>query len=163
VVVIVGAVWLLSSGGLSSANAAPGVAVADEGRQHVPDGSPITYRHYPPASGPHYPTAQPWGVNSRAVAEGYWVHNLEHGGVVLLYKCAGDECESIAGQIRAIYGRLPRSKFGNTKLVATPYERMDSPFTLVAWGRQEALPSLDEAAVAAFYRAYVDRGPEDAP
>lgn len=141
----------------------PGEFIADEGRQHVAQGSPIQYQHHPPASGSHYPAPQPWGVYSTEVPEGTWVHNLEHGGVVLLFKCSGDACDQTADQVQAIARSLPSDRFNEVKLVATPYEKMDSSFTLVAWDHEEALASLDAEKVRAFYDAYVDHGPEAVP
>ncbi len=97
---------------------------------------------------------------STQIADGYWVHNLEHGGIVLLYKCEAG-CDSTVAEIKAIDARLPRSKWGNVKFLATQYTEMDAPFTLVAWNRQQALTRLDEEAIRSFYRQFVDQGPED--
>ena len=58
--------------------------------QHVPDGSPINYASYPPASGPHYPAPASWGTYDSPLEEGRFVHNLEHGGIAILYKCPPD-------------------------------------------------------------------------
>src|SRR5207245_11759451 len=68
-------------------------SVPDEGRKHVPEGTPIPYQHIPPSSGNHYPppgAPKPWGSYKDAVGPGYFVHSLEHGGVVLLYTCSGN-------------------------------------------------------------------------
>src|SRR6185295_7796335 len=64
----------------------PGVAVPNEGWTHVPEGSAITYRSNPPASGPHYPVWLRYQEYSEPMARGYWVHNLEHGAIVVLYR-----------------------------------------------------------------------------
>src|SRR5437660_989147 len=64
-----------------------GVKIASEGSaSHVPDGSPLTYKHYPPSSGHHYPSPAPAGISATAIPEGRWVHSLEHGYIVILYK-----------------------------------------------------------------------------
>jgi hypothetical protein len=139
------------------------VAVPNEGQQHVAQGAPIQYAHVPPASGTHYPRPLPWGVYESEAPEGFWVHNLEHGGLVLLFKCDGPPCAGLAEQVRALAVRLPNSRFGHVKLVGTPYSRLQVPFMMVAWDRQLSLTSLDENAISAFYSAYVDRGPEDVP
>src|SRR5262245_21540219 len=60
--------------------------VANEGWIHVAEGSSITYAHNPPASGPHYPVWLRYEAFSTAMARGYWVHNLEHGGIVMIYR-----------------------------------------------------------------------------
>ena len=61
-------------------------AVANEGWAHVPEGSAIAYVHNPPASGPHYPVWLRYEEFTSAQARGYWVHNLEHGAIVMLYR-----------------------------------------------------------------------------
>ncbi len=136
--------------------------VEDEGRTHVQPGSPIAYRHYPPSSGPHYPALARYGVHSGPVPEGAWVHSLEHGAIVLLYRCT-DDCRAKSDEIRGVFGRLPDGAFGEVKLVATPNDRGPTDYTLLAWGWQEDLESFDAARVERFYRDRVDKGPERAP
>lgn len=51
---------------------------------HVEMGSTIVYTSRPPIGGPHYSDWYPsYRVAPEVVALGYWVHNLEHGAVVL--------------------------------------------------------------------------------
>jgi hypothetical protein len=136
--------------------------VADEGADHVDEGTLISYRHTPPSSGRHYGRPSAYGVYASRVPEGAWVHNLEHGGIVLLFKCS-DDCESKAAEIEPIYGGLPSGAFGEVKFVATPYQGAPTDYTLLAWGWQEDLDSLDPARIERFYRDRVDKGPENAP
>src|SRR5438552_8176345 len=63
-----------------------GTPVPNEGWVHVPEGSAITYQHNPPASGPHYPVWLRYHEYPGVLARGYWVHNLEHGAIVFLYR-----------------------------------------------------------------------------
>ena len=56
--------------------------VQNEGWVHVVEGSQVTYRHNPPASGPHYPVWARYQSYTSAVARPYWVHNVEHGAIV---------------------------------------------------------------------------------
>ena len=126
------------------------------------DGTAITYQNYPPSSGTHYPRWVRYGIFTEIIPEGYWVHNLEHGTIVFLYKCTTD-CAAKASQIRPIYERLPRSKHGEIKFLATPYERMQKNYATVAWEWVDEMDDLDAARIERFYRAFVDRGPEDVP
>ena len=64
--------------------------IPDEGRKHVEEGSDVLYEANPPASGDHYPIWSPYGIFREPVSPGYWVHNLEHGAIVLLYSCDTD-------------------------------------------------------------------------
>src|SRR5688572_29372004 len=59
---------------------------------HVPECSPVSYPTNPPASGDHYGTWAGYGAYAAPLARGFWVHNLEHGSVVVTYKCFVDNC-----------------------------------------------------------------------
>ena len=148
--------------GRAAAQDLPGQPVPNEGARHAPDGTPLTYQHYPPASGTHYPRWARWGFYESEVPEGFWVHNLEHGGVVLLYRC-DEECGARAAALRAVYDALPPSHWGHVKALATPYSRLDAPVAVVAWDRVERLDSVDAERILRFYEAFVDQGPEDVP
>lgn len=65
----------------------PGQTMADMGREHVTDISKITYNTNPPTSGSHFPIWAKKGVYDRAISDGYLLHSLEHGYVVISYNC----------------------------------------------------------------------------
>lgn len=136
-----------------------GTPVADEGRTHVPDGTAIQYQTYPPASGTHYPSPANAGYYPNPLPEGTFVHNLEHGYVVILYKPSVDT--PTIQQLQAATQNFPKSKSGNIKLVVAPYEKMDTPITALAWDWRMPLATFDRDQLLQFYRAHVDRGPED--
>jgi len=68
----------------------------DMGQGHVALGTRVKYTFCPPASGPHYNqagvagpiTARLYGPNELTVPQN-WIHNLEHGGMAVLYRCTG--------------------------------------------------------------------------
>jgi hypothetical protein len=128
---------------------------------HVAIGTPIAYMSRPPVGGPHYPQWYPdYGLTDAPVAPGYWVHNLEHGAVVLLYRCA-DGCPGLVVKLQALYDALPTdARHGPARLLITQYDDMDHPFAVVAWGRKFQMDQLDRDQVLAFYAAHIDRGPE---
>src|SRR5262249_16643882 len=100
-----------------------GRPMPDEGRGHVAPGSPVMYEHYPPTSGHRWPSPAPWGVFEQEVPPETWVHNLEHGGIVILYHC-GTPCPDLGRQLRDVYATFPGSKFGHVKLLVTPASRL---------------------------------------
>jgi hypothetical protein len=55
---------------------------------HVPIGTTVEYTNNPPIGGPHYPTWAAWNRVYSNLDRRYYVHNEEHGGVILLYRCA---------------------------------------------------------------------------
>lgn len=156
-----GAWWWLSAAHPRAAAQQAGERIPDEGYEHVPVGTVVAYRAHPPASGPHYPAPAPAGVYVQGLEPGFWVHNLEHGYVVVLYKppIAAD----LVTQFRAMLQEFPPSKFGNVKLVFAPYENMLHRFAVLSWDWRMWLDLFDRTKVLEFYRAHVDQGREDLP
>ena len=140
----------------------PGRQVPDEGAEHVPEGTPIRYRNSPPTSGPHYPLTVEWGVYTEPIPEGYWVHNLEHGGIVLLYNCP-EGCLGLVRQVEGLYRSLPPGKHRQIKLVVAPYLKMKRRLAILAWNWIDEMDGFDPNRILGFYRAHVDRGPQDVP
>lgn len=55
---------------------------------HVAIDTDVTYSSNPPSSGPHYPIWAAFQEFATPVDRRYYVHDLEHGAIVLLYNCA---------------------------------------------------------------------------
>ena len=157
------AVLVIALGRGPDADAPERNQIANEGRQHVAEGSEVEHKANPPASGDHYPVWSRYGVFEEPVNPGYWVHNLEHGAIVLLYTCT-DDCEQVRADINGVYASLPDGAFGEVKLLATPYDGdFGSRFMLIAWNWQEPFDEFDAGRIERFYREFLDRGPERAP
>lgn len=86
--------------------------VPDEGRDHCQEGSAIVYDHYLPSSGSTTRGLLVWQYYDRPQPEGYWVHNLEHGGIVVLYNCAGELCPEVQIKLQGLYDTLRKGKYG---------------------------------------------------
>ncbi len=131
--------------------------------EHIPETTPITADpagHYPPVFGNHYPVWRPPGVYDTAVPEGYFIHDLEHGGIVVLYNCPSG-CADAVNQLRGMLTSLPRSKdFNEVKFVVSPNSKIQHQFALLAWDYEKDLDTFDTDTVRAFYSEHLDRGPE---
>ena len=145
-----------------------GTQVPDEGTaSHIDPSTTWTYKFYPPTSGPHYSVQGsapvPWKTVDTLV-EGQFVHNLEHGGIAILYNCpSGNDCTMLKNQLQNYVQNLAPAEpqFGEVKLVMTPYTRgMQKKIALVAWHYVEFLDSYDQAEITRFYENHVDQGPE---
>jgi len=66
----------------------PGEKFPDLGRDHVTDISNEIYNSNPPTSGPHFAVWAKRGVYDRILSDGYLIHSLEHGYIVLSYNCS---------------------------------------------------------------------------
>jgi len=125
-------------------------ALPIEGRPvHVT--GPVNYTQVPPVGGPHHSCWSDWGVFDAEVPPERWVHNLEHGGVVLLYHC--DDCETELEQLRAFVGAHART-------LLSPYAQLPTRFAAVAWGHRMLSDCYDPASWQTFYETRVARAPE---
>lgn len=113
-------------------------------------GSFVDYAFCPPSSGDHYiesgvaPLTRPsngFFDPNQTLRPGNWVHNLEHGYVVILYKGTPDSAtlDSIKSVANA-----------NTRAIALRFDTMDTPYAVVAWDRSLLLPVWDATSVATF-------------
>jgi hypothetical protein len=147
-----------------------GQPIADEGRTHVDPSTTPTYKFYPPASGPHY-SAQgiapvPWQTIG-TLQEGQYIHNLEHGGIAILYDCpSGTNCTALKNSLENYVKNLApiEPQFKEVKVVLSPYSRgMQKKVALVAWDYIEFLDGYDQAEITRFYENHVNQAPEQIP
>jgi hypothetical protein len=149
-----------------------GQPVADEGRTHVDPSTVPTYKFYPPASGPHY-SAQgiapvPWqtiATSSNPLVEGQYIHNLEHGGIAILYDCPTD-CTTLRNALENYVKNLApiEPTYNEVKVVLSPYSKgMQKRVALLAWDYIQFLDGYDQTAITRFYENHVNQGPEQIP
>ncbi len=107
------------------------VAVANEGWAHKNDPADHVYVENPPASGPHYPVWASYGVAEEPLERGQWVHNLEHGAIVLLLgDAASDEAEA---ELRAGFEAIPvDDECGHRRAILTRDPELDDPVAVLA-------------------------------
>ncbi|MBF8289062.1 MAG: hypothetical protein HW391_30 [Chloroflexi bacterium] len=136
----------------------------DFGQAHVTIGSFVKYVLCPPASGKHYNAQSEgpvrpgvYGPDDQATPMG-WIHNLEHGGVVVLYRCAdGDTgCSDEAQQAnRDLFASFPNSPIcnmpGASTLVVARFDQMAWPYAALVWGQVLPLESFDAQRIRDFY------------
>jgi hypothetical protein len=133
--------------------------VVTETATHVDEGAPLTYRNRPPSSGMHWgtvPQQQEYRMYDQPLSPGRWVHMLEHGAVVVLYR--PDLCDATCvGQLGTFYDNAPRSTLvGIRHLTITPYQDMDHAIAVVAWGYIDEMDQMDPDRVMADFKSKVD-------
>jgi hypothetical protein len=125
---------------------------------HVAEGSAITWQSDPPSSGAPYPTWARYAEFDTPVARGHWVHNLEHGGIVFLYR--PDIPAGTIDALRQAYRALPDDPAcGHKRALLTPDPLMVQQ-TVVAAGIVLNSNCLDPLVVRDFVSAHRGRGPE---
>jgi Protein of unknown function (DUF3105) len=128
---------------------------------HYPEGAPIPTNQWlrPPSSGPHWetvPQPQEYRLYDTPLPPGRWIHMLEHGAVVVLYRqdLCDDACVQQLGQF---YDSAPRSSLvGIRHLTITPYQDMDHAIAVVAWGYIDEMDQVDLDRIMADFKAKVD-------
>jgi hypothetical protein len=137
------------------------VRVAIEGGTHVPEGTAVTYAANPPSSGNHWPCWAKWGVASTVLPPERYVHNLEHGGVVLLYRCTAAACDDAKNALAAVAAAAPDAPTGGHRLVVNADATLPTAFAAVAWGWTYTSDTVDQANLLCFIQAHEGQGPED--
>jgi hypothetical protein len=134
---------------------------------HVAPGTPITWPTNPPSGGAHFPTWVRWGAAyDPPIERGYWVHNLEHGGVVLLHNCATG-CPAVVAQLEAVQAALPADPLctapvrTRTLITADPLVPAGAQVAASAWGGTYTADCFDAPSLRAFIDAHYAHGPED--
>lgn len=126
------------------------------GNAHIPTGQQGKYTQgLPPTSGEHYAAPAgpvPWGIKSSFIQFEATTHNLEHGGVVILYN--GLNATEV-GQLQSLVRNLGASGF--SKIVLEPWPDMkDAKITLTAWNWILRLQAPDDTSVVKFVRQHTD-------
>lgn len=126
------------------------------GQQHDP------YNSNPPSSGPHYADAgapAPWGVYTEEVPDEVFLHNEEHGGVIITYRpdLPADQLKKLQALFAPPYSD---KTFSPTKAIVTPRSKNTKPIQLVAWTYTLDLEQYDEATIKQFYLQRIGKAPE---
>lgn len=115
----------------------------------------VSYDQSPPAGGNHDPCWAEWGVHTEEVRPENWLHNAEHGGVVVLYRTGSPESD-VAALTAWVQAQPPG------RALITPYsDPMDRAYAAVMWGTRLQLDCADTAALDGFFAENVGTSPED--
>ncbi|MEU9826680.1 DUF3105 domain-containing protein [Micromonospora chersina] len=114
-----------------------------KGGNHQP--GTIKYDVSPPVAGPHN---QAWqncmgDVYDAPIANEHAVHSLEHGTVWITYRpdLPADQVEKLKAKVQ-----------GKEKLMLSPYEGLDKPISLQAWGFQLKVDNADDGRIDEFIK-----------
>jgi uncharacterized protein DUF3105 len=167
-----GQIWQPDPTPVPAAGQSPrlGYVQRDMGAGHNP-GNPARYTLCPPASGAHLAIQGQGPIQSRFYgADEFtqpqgWIHNLEHGAIVILYRgVEGSPGITDEGQLalRELYRTFPNSPIcnyppgGETPVIAR-FDDMAWPYAAIVWDRVLPLQTLDTAQIFEFWRTEGER------
>lgn len=125
---------------------------------HVPEPDPITYVDNPPASGLHRPVWARWGEFSYLAPEWY-IHNLEHGGIAVLYHPCTDAASLTA--LRNLLDARQDDDGGPFRYVMTPYPDLPTGISVLAWEWTYAAECVKPDEITTFIDAHYRMARED--
>ncbi|MFI5906980.1 DUF3105 domain-containing protein [Dactylosporangium sp. NPDC051541] len=113
-------------------------------REHV--WGPQTYKVNPPVAGNHNANWQRClgDVYTAPIASEHALHSMEHGAVWITYNPSlpADQVEKLAKKVR-----------GNDYMLMSPFENLDKPISLQAWGFQLKVDNADDKRIDEFIKA----------
>jgi len=132
-----------------------------------PTGTSPLWNTNPPTSGPHYEIPAVWGAYTQPVNMAQLVHNLEHGGIYILY---GPRVpRGTIDQLTSFYNDHTRGT------IIAPLPSLGNQIALGAWTTKDAndptngtahlakCTSFDQTAFGAFFGQFQFQGPERFP
>lgn len=149
--------------------------VALLGREHVEVGTKVGYNSNPPTSGSHHEVWTKSGVYDKPTDDGYLVHSLEHGYVIISYNCEMEASMVIGTKVGTKSAERDKKEClafvkelkdfvdsDSWKMILIPRPSLDMNFALTAWGKIDKFNTKDASLerVKAFKEAFRSRGPE---
>ena len=125
---------------------------SDTSGPHVDRSTDIEWSNNPPTSGPHFPTWAGWDREYTQLPRGFYVHNAEHGGIILLYRCDAG-CPDVVTSLLA----AARNMSADSACVGAITKRVIvSSDPLLPDHVQVAAVAWNHAYTASCYDAYVE-------
>jgi hypothetical protein len=169
-----GQIWQPDATPEPSAGQSPrlGYVQRDLGAAHNPS-VPTRYSLCPPASGSHFNGQGVGPIPARVyspddfVQPQGWLHNLEHGAIVVLYR-GGEGSGAITddgqAKLRELYDNFPNSPIcgfqrGNPDngVIVARFDEMAWPYAAVIWDRVLSLETLDADLIYRFWATEGER------
>ncbi len=152
---------LQTAGLVDPSDKARGVKEDDQGPGHVNAGTPVQYASLPPTSGAHWPQpAAPLkaGIYDSLQPFEATTHNLEHGGIVIVYN--GLSIGEVDQLKQFVKDTTSKTKYA--KILLEPYPALQgAKVAATAWRWRLNLDSADTASLLKFVSVHYDNA--DAP
>ena len=128
-----------------------------QSRDHIEVGAEHPeYSSNPPSGGWHYGMTAKKKFYDEPIADGYAIHNLEHGDIWIAYHPRA--AQEVKNKLK---------EFAYSRIIITPREANDTDLALVAWERVDKFnlegSVLPESRIKDFIARYRNKGPEKIP
>ena len=126
------------------------------GRDHVAEGTRITYDTVSPTSGDHWPTPAQCDFYEDTLPNEQIVHNMEHGQIVVSYNLAAES------DVQALRDTLNSIELYKIWGLARAYNDIQpGEINLSTWGVADVFMGIDKDRIERFFKTYAGNlGPE---
>lgn len=135
---------------------------------HVSEDTKIAYNSVPPSSGPHFQSWANFMEFDKPIPYGFLVHAMEHGAVVLLYKCNGPNdagCAPLVEGLRKIRSEARTDPSCDAsirvRIVIAPDPTLPTPIAAAAWGFTYRAACVDAPTLSKFVADNYALAPEN--
>jgi hypothetical protein len=138
---------------------------SDTSSPHVPASTQIEWTNNPPTSGPHFDIWAAWDRQYAELPRGNYVHNAEHGGVILLYHC-DPACPYVLEALLGVARAMPADPLCTAPVAkrvivtADPLLPPGVQVAAVAWNHAYTAACFDDH-VATFAAEHYAQAPEN--
>jgi hypothetical protein len=134
--------------------------------KHVPEGTKIAYCSNPPSSGEHYPIWAAFQEYNAEVPWPYLVHSMEHGAIVLLYKCDAPGCPDVVEGLRKVRDSaaadpLCSGQATPRRIIIMPSKTIPTKVAAAAWGATYQAACFDQTTLETFVRDHYAKTEEN--
>lgn len=133
-------------------------------RDHQEPCSTLELQSEPPTGGAHYGMWAAFGTYAAPVPWGFLIHSLEHGAVVLAYRC-DTACPEVVAELQAIADGIEdplcRGEDVPHRVIVVPMPDLDVAIAALAWEHGYLATCLDPPSLRAFVDAHYGMAPED--
>lgn len=133
-------------------------------RNHVAPCSALPLQSFPPTGGDHFGVWAAWGTYDAPVPWGFLIHSMEHGAVVLAYRC-DEGCPEVVSELTAIADGIDdplcRDEDVRRRILIVPMPDLDVAVAALAWEHGYLATCLDPASLRAFVDARYGMGREN--
>lgn len=131
---------------------------------HILTCTPQPYATNPPSGGPHWPVWASQAKYAEPVPRELYTHNLEHGWVVLSYRC-DHGCPDVIAALGKAFDEADDTYCvaqGTTasRVILTPDPLLATPIAASAWGATYTATCIDPPSIADFIASRLGRGTE---
>jgi len=138
-----------------------GIPIAS--RNHVAPCTVVDYATNPPSGGDHWPVWAAYKKYTAPVPVEMLVHDLEHGAILLLYRCT-DACPDVVAALGQVFDSMSDPLCAGppngpaARMILAPDPDLPTPIAAAAWGATYTATCIDVTSLQAFAKDHYTHG-----